>query len=135
MFDPEKFITESIEKIKADVKGKAIIACSGGVDSTVAAVLGAGRRGDGCWLGNGVTATWCIGHLLETAPPYLTPHPHRGRRNEPAYLPLISDRLTELYGATPSAIARASTSLALRFFGLEDAYSVEDPFAQGATTP
>ncbi|WP_411389279.1 DNA topoisomerase III [Pseudomonas sp. MPB23] len=35
----------------------------------IAAVLGANRRGDGCWLGNGVTVTWCIGHLLETAPP------------------------------------------------------------------
>ncbi len=35
----------------------------------IAAVLGASRRGDGCWLGNGVTVTWCIGHLLETAPP------------------------------------------------------------------
>ncbi|MBH3370996.1 DNA topoisomerase III [Pseudomonas carnis] len=35
----------------------------------IAAVLGASRRSDGCWLGNGVTVTWCIGHLLETAPP------------------------------------------------------------------
>ena len=35
----------------------------------IAAVLGASRRGDGCWLGNGATVTWCIGHLLETAPP------------------------------------------------------------------
>ncbi|RFD27717.1 DNA topoisomerase III [Pseudomonas sp. GL93] len=35
----------------------------------IAAVLGASRRGDGCWLGNGITVTWCIGHLLETAPP------------------------------------------------------------------
>ena len=35
----------------------------------IAAVLGAKRRGDGCWLGTGVTVTWCIGHLLETAPP------------------------------------------------------------------
>ena len=35
----------------------------------IAAVLGATRRGDGCWLGNRVTVTWCIGHLLETAPP------------------------------------------------------------------
>ncbi|TVT79723.1 DNA topoisomerase III [Pseudomonas sp. H3(2019)] len=35
----------------------------------IAAVLGASRRGDGCWLGTGVTVTWCIGHLLETAPP------------------------------------------------------------------
>ncbi|SDU90258.1 DNA topoisomerase III [Pseudomonas mucidolens] len=35
----------------------------------IAAVLGARRRGDGCWVGSGVTVTWCIGHLLETAPP------------------------------------------------------------------
>ncbi|KRC96624.1 DNA topoisomerase III [Pseudomonas sp. Root9] len=35
----------------------------------IAAVLSASRRGDGCWLGHGVTVTWCIGHLLETAPP------------------------------------------------------------------
>lgn len=35
----------------------------------IAAVLGATRRGDGCWLGANVTVTWCIGHLLETAPP------------------------------------------------------------------
>ncbi|ROM77125.1 DNA topoisomerase III [Pseudomonas brassicacearum] len=35
----------------------------------IAAVLGAKRRGDGCWLGAGVTVTWCIGHLLETAAP------------------------------------------------------------------
>ncbi|WP_214509061.1 DNA topoisomerase III [Pseudomonas brassicacearum] len=35
----------------------------------IAAVLGATRRGDGCWLGPGITVTWCIGHLLETAPP------------------------------------------------------------------
>ena len=35
----------------------------------IAKVLGASRRGDGCWLGQNVTVTWCIGHLLETAPP------------------------------------------------------------------
>ncbi len=35
----------------------------------IAAVLGASPRGDGCWLGPNVTVTWCIGHLLETAPP------------------------------------------------------------------
>ncbi|SEQ37441.1 DNA topoisomerase-3 [Azotobacter beijerinckii] len=32
-------------------------------------MLQATRRGDGCWLGANVTVTWCIGHLLETAPP------------------------------------------------------------------
>jgi len=35
----------------------------------IAKVLGASRRGEGCWVGAGVTVTWCIGHLLETAPP------------------------------------------------------------------
>ena len=39
MFDPEKFIREETEKLKKELKGKALIACSGGVDSTVAAVL------------------------------------------------------------------------------------------------
>ncbi|MFR0673085.1 DNA topoisomerase III [Enterobacterales bacterium AW_CKDN230030176-1A_HGKHYDSX7] len=35
----------------------------------IASVLGARRRGDGCWQGPDVCVTWCIGHLLETAPP------------------------------------------------------------------
>lgn len=35
----------------------------------IAKVLGAQRRGDGCWQGTDVCVTWCIGHLLETAPP------------------------------------------------------------------
>ncbi|UCH71734.1 MAG: argininosuccinate synthase, partial [Thermoplasmatales archaeon] len=39
MFDAERFIRETVEKIKKDVKGKALIAFSGGVDSTVCASL------------------------------------------------------------------------------------------------
>ncbi|WP_421555540.1 DNA topoisomerase III [Pseudomonas kitaguniensis] len=35
----------------------------------IAKVLGATRRGDGCLIGADSTVTWCIGHLLETAPP------------------------------------------------------------------
>ncbi len=35
----------------------------------IAKVLGANRRGDGCLIGTDSTVTWCIGHLLETAPP------------------------------------------------------------------
>ncbi|WP_028693701.1 DNA topoisomerase III [Pseudomonas cremoricolorata] len=35
----------------------------------IAKVLGATRKGDGCWQGTDVCVTWCIGHLLETAPP------------------------------------------------------------------
>ncbi|MCD6331063.1 MAG: glutamine-hydrolyzing GMP synthase subunit GuaA [Thermoplasmata archaeon] len=40
MFDAEKFVKEAVEKLKKEVKGRAIIAASGGVDSTVAAKLG-----------------------------------------------------------------------------------------------
>ena len=39
MFDPQEFVREKIEELKTKITGKAIIACSGGVDSTVAAVL------------------------------------------------------------------------------------------------
>ncbi|AVD90028.1 DNA topoisomerase III [Pseudomonas sp. SWI44] len=35
----------------------------------IARALQASRRGDGCLHGTGVTVTWCVGHLLETAPP------------------------------------------------------------------
>ncbi|WP_397453240.1 DNA topoisomerase III [Pseudomonas sp. NA-150] len=35
----------------------------------IARVLGATKRGDGCLLGDNICVTWCIGHLLETAPP------------------------------------------------------------------
>jgi GMP synthase (glutamine-hydrolysing) len=39
MFDSEKFIEETVKKIKNDIKGKTLIAFSGGVDSTVCAAL------------------------------------------------------------------------------------------------
>ncbi|MDX3928905.1 MAG: DNA topoisomerase III [Shinella sp.] len=35
----------------------------------IARVLGARERGSGCIIGSGVVVTWCIGHLVETAPP------------------------------------------------------------------
>ena len=56
----------------------------------IAAVLGAKRRGDGCWLGTGVTVTWCIGHLLETAPP--DAYDARYKRWVLADLPIIPDK-------------------------------------------
>lgn len=56
----------------------------------IAAVLGARRRGDGCWLGTDITVTWCIGHLLETAPP--DAYDARYKRWVLADLPIIPDR-------------------------------------------
>lgn len=58
--------------------------------------------------------------MLETDAPYLTPHPYRGKRNEPGYIPLVCDRLAELVGVPSAEMAATSTALALRFFGLEN---------------
>ena len=56
----------------------------------IAAVLGASRRGDGCWTGPSATVTWCIGHLLETAPP--DAYDERYKRWVLADLPIIPDK-------------------------------------------
>lgn len=46
MFDPERFLADSIEFVKKEVRGKAIAAISGGLDSTVAAYIVAQAIGD-----------------------------------------------------------------------------------------
>jgi TatD DNase family protein len=55
--------------------------------------------------------------VLETDAPYLAPHPHRGRRNEPAYVALVADRLAELHGRAPAEIAEITTASARALFG------------------
>lgn len=55
--------------------------------------------------------------LVETDCPYLAPHPHRGKRNEPGYLPLIASRIAEIRGLDVCEVARATTANARRVFG------------------
>lgn len=57
--------------------------------------------------------------MLETDAPYLTPHPHRGKRNEPGYVALVCEQLARLWDAAAEEVAAESTALAERFFGLE----------------
>lgn len=54
--------------------------------------------------------------LLETDAPYLAPHPYRGQRNEPAYVPLIAAEMARLMGTTLEAIAVQTTAAASRCF-------------------
>lgn len=58
--------------------------------------------------------------LLETDAPYLPPEPHRGKKNTPAYLPLIARRLAEVRGADLETVAEATTQNAERFFRFPD---------------
>ena len=61
--------------------------------------------------------------MVETDAPYLLPRDLRprpkGRRNEPAYLPHIAERVAHLRGETPQQLAESSTRAAGDFFGLE----------------
>lgn len=58
--------------------------------------------------------------LIETDAPYLTPHPHRGKRNEPAYVALVAEKLAELTGVAAADVAQRTRDLALAFFGLSE---------------
>lgn len=61
-----------------------------------------------------------LAHLLvETDCPYLTPQPHRGQRNEPAYTLYIAERIAEIKGVSLSRVAEQTTANARDLFGLE----------------
>jgi TatD DNase family protein len=56
--------------------------------------------------------------MVETDCPYLSPHPLRGQRNEPAYVHLVAERLAAVKGLSLNDVARVTTRNAVRFFGL-----------------
>jgi len=53
---------------------------------------------------------------LETDSPYLAPVPHRGKRNESAYLNLIAGKLVDIYGMSFEEIDRITTENSKRIF-------------------
>jgi TatD DNase family protein len=56
--------------------------------------------------------------LVETDAPYLAPIPHRGQRNEPAYIVKTIEALAQVRGLSPGRIAEATTANAFRLFNL-----------------
>jgi len=54
--------------------------------------------------------------IIETDAPYLTPHPHRGQRNEPAYCDLVASKMVELSGLEKSELISSTTTNAKRLF-------------------
>jgi TatD DNase family protein len=58
--------------------------------------------------------------VLETDSPYLAPAPHRGKRNEPAYMRLVAEALATARGMSLDELAYATTAAARKLFALPE---------------
>ena len=58
--------------------------------------------------------------VVETDCPFLPPQPHRGKRNEPSYLPITAARVAEIKGQPPEEFGAVMARNALRLFGIPD---------------
>lgn len=56
--------------------------------------------------------------LIETDSPYLAPVPHRGRTNEPAFVPHVAEAIARARGASVATVAADTTRNALAFYAL-----------------
>lgn len=54
--------------------------------------------------------------LIETDAPFLTPHPNRGKRNEPAYVYYVAEKIAELRGISPEQVGKQTSENAKNLF-------------------
>ncbi|MBA9077903.1 TatD family hydrolase [Rufibacter quisquiliarum] len=117
---------ETLEIVQEQQDGtlRGIFHCFSGTVEEAQAVLGVNFL-----LGIGGVSTFKNGGLepvlqqidlkhlvLETDSPYLAPVPRRGKRNEPAYLPYVAQRIAEIKSMTVEEVATATTANALDLF-------------------
>lgn len=57
--------------------------------------------------------------LIETDSPYLTPHPYRGKPNDPSYVPLVAKEIAEIKGISIEEVENITTLNALNTFQIE----------------
>lgn len=58
--------------------------------------------------------------LLETDSPFMTPEPYRGKRNEPAHVVLVAEKIAEVHYLTIEDVARTTTYNTYKLFGIGD---------------
>ena len=58
--------------------------------------------------------------LIETDCPYMAPEPHRGRRNDPSYVPLMAAKIAEIKGVSVEEAARVTTENTMRLFRISE---------------
>ena len=56
--------------------------------------------------------------MIETDAPYLTPVPHRGEQNEPAYVRYVGEKIAEIRGLTVDAVSKQTIENTKNFFGI-----------------
>lgn len=120
-------LLEVLTPFKSELKG-GVFHCFGGSAKEAEDLLGF----DNFFLGIGGVVTFKKSTLpavlettvpldrivIETDAPYLSPHPYRSKRNEPARLPLVLHRLAEIYGTTAENVAEVTTRNAKQLFRL-----------------
>ncbi len=118
---------ECIEVLKefSEKKVKGIFHCFGGSLQEAEDIINLGM-----YLGIGGVVTYKNSGLdkvlagvglsnlvLETDAPYLSPVPHRGKRNESSFLPLVAEKLASIYSTSADEIDRVTTLNATNIFG------------------
>ncbi len=114
---------ELVEELKDD-RLRGVFHCFTGSEEEARRIIDLGF-----YLGIGGVATFKNGGLdkvlphielkhlvLETDSPYLAPTPYRGKRNSPAYIPLIGKRVAELYGISTEEVLAATTANAMALY-------------------
>jgi len=56
--------------------------------------------------------------MIETDSPFLTPVPHRGKRNESAYVKLVAEQIAKIHNISIEEVGRATSYNAYKFFGI-----------------
>ena len=121
-------LTQTIDMVEQMQDGtlRGVFHCFGGTEEEAARIVRLGFH-----VGIGGIATFRNGLqpsviraldlsrvVLETDSPYLAPVPHRGKRNEPMYIPLIAGRLAEVLGVTVTSVMEITTANAITLFRL-----------------